>query len=172
MVWSSATWRRCSRGCTRRTTFPGEVLLELAADAIEESGATREQPLESEGIRKRHLPEDRAHTKAQHHKAEYALRAAAMVRAGVDPGLLDEVVWWRTDDLWFWSLEALVIYVRAAAERRAETVSAICGRIASRHDVQLAAATSARRPERSAAEHRMWASAHRLPSPPIPYLIP
>jgi hypothetical protein len=125
----------------RNNTFPGEVLLELAADAIEESGATREQPLESEGIRKRHLPEDRAHTKAQHHKAEYALRAAAMVRAGVDPGLLEEVIWWRTDDLWFWALEALVIYVRAAAERRAETVSAICGRIASRHDVQLAATT-------------------------------
>jgi hypothetical protein len=57
--------------CTRRTApSPGEVLLELAADAIEESGATREQPLESEGIRKRHLPEDRAHTKAQHRKAE------------------------------------------------------------------------------------------------------
>jgi hypothetical protein len=64
-----------------------------------------------------------------------------MVRAGVDPGLLDEVIWWRTDDLWFWALEALVIYVRTAAERRAETVSAICGRIASRHDMQLAAAT-------------------------------
>jgi hypothetical protein len=62
--------------------FPGEVLLELAADAIEEAGATREQPLEFEGIRKRHLPEDRAHTKAQHHKAEYALRAAAMIRGG------------------------------------------------------------------------------------------
>lgn len=55
------------------------------------------------------LPEDWAHTKAQHHKAEDALRAAAMVRAGVDPGLLDEVTWWRTDDLWFWALEALVV---------------------------------------------------------------
>jgi len=42
-------------------TFPGEVLLGLAADAIEEAGATRERPLEFEGIRKRHLPEDRAH---------------------------------------------------------------------------------------------------------------
>jgi hypothetical protein len=83
----------------------------------------------------------RAHTKAQHHKAEYALRAAAVVRAGVDPGLLDEVSWWRTDDLWFWALEALVTYVRAAAEHGGETVPAICRRIASRHDVQLAATT-------------------------------
>jgi hypothetical protein len=125
----------------KNNTFLGEVLLELAADAIEEAGATRERRLEFAGIRKRHLPEDRAHTKAQHHKAEYALRAAAMVRGGVDPGMLDEVSWWRTDDLWFWALEALVTYVRAAAERRAETVAAICGRIASRHDVRLAATT-------------------------------
>ena len=125
----------------QNNTFPGEVLLELAADAIEESGASREQPLEFDGIRKRHLPEDRAHTRAQHHKADYALRAAAMVRAGVDPGLLDEVSWWRTDDLWFWALQALVTYVRAAGEHRAEPVPVICGRVASRHGVQLTAAT-------------------------------
>jgi hypothetical protein len=125
----------------KNNTFPGEVLLELAADAIEEAGATRERPLEFAGIRKRHLPEDRAHTKAQHHKAEYALRAAAMIRAGVDPGLLEEVSWWRTDDLWFWALEALVTYVRAAADHCAATVPAICGQIASRHDVHLTATT-------------------------------
>ena len=139
----------------KNNTFPGEVLLELAADAIEESGASREQPLEFEGIRKRHLPEDRAHTRAQHHKAEYALRAAAMVRAGVDPGLLDEVSWWRTDDLWFWALQALVTYVRAAAEHGAEPVTAICGRVASRHGVQLAARDLTRR-----ARTRGW-NAHR-----------
>ena len=54
----------------QNNTFPGEALLELAADVIEEGGASRERPLEFEGIRKRHLPEDRAHTRAQHHKAE------------------------------------------------------------------------------------------------------
>jgi hypothetical protein len=37
-------------------TFPGEVLLDLAADAIEESGASRERPIEFAGIRKRYLP--------------------------------------------------------------------------------------------------------------------
>jgi hypothetical protein len=125
----------------KNDTFPGEVLVELAADAIEESGATREHPLEFEGIRKRHPPEDRAHTRAQHHKAEYALRAAAMVRGGVDPGLVDEVSWWRTDDVWFWALQTPVTYVRAAAEYCAVPVPAVCGRIARRHDVQLATAT-------------------------------
>jgi hypothetical protein len=55
--------------------------------------------------------------------------------------LLDEVSWRRTDDLWFWALQALVTYVRAAGEHSAEPVTAICGRIASRHGVQLTAAT-------------------------------
>jgi hypothetical protein len=90
-----------------RNTFLGEVFLELAADAIELSGASRVRPIEFEKIRERYLPECTAHTKAQHHKSVYALRAAAMARAGIDPGLLDEVSWWRTDDLWFWALDAL-----------------------------------------------------------------
>jgi hypothetical protein len=109
----------------RHNTFPGEVLLDLAADAIDVSGATRQSPLEFEGIRDRYLPEAVAHTKAQHHKSKYALRAAAMLHGGVDPGLLDEVRWWRSDDLWYWSLEALAVYVRAAADRIAEPVETV-----------------------------------------------
>jgi hypothetical protein len=116
----------------RNNTFPGEVLLDLAADAIDVAGATRQSPIEFEGIRDKYLPEAVAHTKAQHHKSKYALRAAAMLRGGVDPGLLDEVQWWRSDDLWYWSLEALVTYVRAAADRVGEPVEAVCRRIA--HD--------------------------------------
>jgi hypothetical protein len=114
----------------RHNTFPGEVLLGLAADAIDVAGATRQSPIEFEGIRDRYLPEAIAHTKAQHHKSKYALRAAAMLHGGVDPGLLEE--WWRSDDLWYWSLEALVAYVRAAAERIGEPVGTVCRRIA--HD--------------------------------------
>lgn len=126
----------------KNNTFPGEVLLELAADAIDESGATRQVPLDSENIRKRHLPEDRAHTKAQQYKVEFALHAAAMIRGGVDPALLDEAAWWREDDLWFWALEALLVYVRAAGERISEPVRVICERVASRHDVELDAGSS------------------------------
>jgi hypothetical protein len=122
----------------RHNTFPGEVLLELAADAIEVSGATRESPLEFEGIRERYLPETVANTKAQHHKSKFALRAAAMLNGGVDPGLLDEVQWWRTDDLWYWSLEALAAYVRAAADRTGRTMASVCRRIADQHGVTLA----------------------------------
>lgn len=122
----------------RHNTFPGDLLLDLAADAIGESGASRQSPLEFEAIRERHLPHGIAHTKAQHHKSKFALRAAAMLHGGVDPGLLDEVQWWRTDDLWYWSLEALAVYVRAAAERNNQTVKIVCRRIADAREVTLA----------------------------------
>ncbi len=116
----------------KNDTFPGEVLLDLAADAIDESGADRQAPLDSEQIRKRYLPESRAHTKAQYYKSDFAVRAAAMIRGGVDPALLDEAAWWQEDDLWWWSLEALVIYIRAAAERAGVPVQELCDRIAQR----------------------------------------
>jgi hypothetical protein len=121
----------------RHETFPGEVLLDLAADAIVVSGATRGAPLEFEGIRERYLPEGTARTKAQHHKSKFALRAAAMVRTGLDPALLDEVQWWQTDDLWCWSLEALATYVRAAADRTGQPTEAVCRTIAEDHGVAI-----------------------------------
>jgi hypothetical protein len=118
-------------------TFPGEVLLELAADALEESGASRTAPIEFEGIRERYLPECTAHTKEQHYKSEFAIRAAAMIRAGVDPGLLDEAAWWRGNDLWMWSVDSLVVYVRGAADRTGTSVADVCQRLAARRGVDI-----------------------------------
>ena len=77
----------------KNITFPGEVLLEMAADAIDESGATRDQPIEFENICERCVPDYGARTRAHHHKSTCARRAAAMIRGGVEPGLLDEVIW-------------------------------------------------------------------------------
>ena len=79
-----------------------------------------------------------AYTKAEHHKSTFTLRAAAMLHGGVDPGLLDEVQWWRSDDLWYWSLEALAVYVRVAADRADQPVASICRRIADEQGVTFA----------------------------------
>jgi len=117
--------------------FPGDILLDLAADIIEESGATRERPLDTEQIRRRLLPEDRAHTRAQHLKVEFAIRAAAMIRAGVDPALLDNVSWWAVNDLWLWSLEAVVVYTRAAADHAGVAVAESSARVAEKHDITI-----------------------------------
>jgi hypothetical protein len=40
-----------------------------------------------------------------------------MTRGGVDLGLLEEVQWRRTDDLGFWSLEPLAVFVRPPTAR-------------------------------------------------------
>src|SRR5882672_11755865 len=57
----------------RNNTFPGEVLLELAADAIEESGASRGDPIDYEDIRERYLPEAKFRGRNEHHRSHYAL---------------------------------------------------------------------------------------------------
>jgi hypothetical protein len=61
-----------------------------------------------------------------------------MIRAGVDPGLLNEVAWWRVDDFWMWAMDALVVYVRVAADRTGVEVAEVCGRLAHRRGVDLA----------------------------------
>jgi hypothetical protein len=124
----------------QRDTFPGEVFLELAADALEEGRISRDQPVDYEGIRERYLPERQFSGRTEQHRSHYALRAVAMIRSGVTPDLLEEVGWWDINDLWVWSLYALLIYVRVAAERTGEPVAVICQRLAGRHGVELAQA--------------------------------
>jgi hypothetical protein len=48
-----------------------------------------------------------------------------MMRAGVDPGLLDEINWWRSHDLWVWALDALAVYARVEPDRTA-VPSSLC----------------------------------------------
>ena len=118
-------------------TFPAEVLLEMAADAIEESGATPSHPIDYERIRENYLPERVFRGKVEHHRSHYALTAAAMIRGGVYPDLLGEVGWWHNDDLWFYAFFALVIYLRIAAERSERSFKEVARGLAARRGVVL-----------------------------------
>ena len=131
---------RSSRSCVRcmcRMT-PAEELLELASDAIDESGATPADPIDCENIRGRFLPEYPFSGKTQHYKSKYAVSAAAMNHGGVYPDLLDDAAWWQADDLWTYSFFALLIYVRAAAHRTGRTVGQVALSIADRRGVAVA----------------------------------
>jgi hypothetical protein len=121
----------------RHNTFPAEELLELASDAIDESETTAADPIEFEKIRERLLPEHRFSGKNQHYKSKYALSAAAMIHGGVYPDLLDDAAWWQTDDLWFYSFFAFVIFIRAAAARTGRSVEEVAQSIADRRMVRL-----------------------------------
>ena len=101
----------------RYNTFPAEVLLELAAEAIEESEASSAEPMHYEGMRDRLLPEFEFRGKLPQHKSHYALMAAAMIRGGVYPDLLDEAAGWGIEDMWEYAFYTLLLYGRAAAER-------------------------------------------------------
>jgi hypothetical protein len=127
---------------SRNNTFPGEVLLELAADALDEAGATRDRPLDYEDIRERYLPECDFRGRSDHRKSHYALGAAAMLRAGVRSDLLGEVIWWNSDDLWIFAFYALVIYVRAAADRCGEPAAEVCQRVAARYRIEIASGSN------------------------------
>jgi hypothetical protein len=121
----------------RNNTFPAEVLLELAAEAIAESGASSAEPLQYEGMRDRYLPEYAFRGKSQQHKSHYALSAAAMIRAGVYPDLLDEAYGWGIDDMWEYGFYALLVYARAAAERTGRPLEVVAAAIAKRRGVEL-----------------------------------
>jgi hypothetical protein len=121
----------------RNNTFPAEVLLELAAEAIGESGASPTGPIQYEGIRDRYLPEYVFRGKAQQHKSHYALMAAATIRAGVYPDLGDEAYGWGIEDMWEYAFYALVIYARIAAERSGRSPDAVVTAIAKRRGIKL-----------------------------------
>ena len=112
-------------------TFPGEVFLRLAADALAWCGASPAEPLPLQGIRERFLPEFPRRGRDRR-KLQYAVLAAAAMHGGAEPDLLDEVVWWQTDDFWHYALLATVAYIRATAERAGVPLREACKELAER----------------------------------------
>lgn len=108
----------------RDNTFPGEVLLGVAADALGWCGATRSDPLPLEGLREQFLPEVDLRGRANS-KLQYAVLAAAALHGGTEPALLDDTAW-QADDFWKYALYAAVAYIRAAAARSGTSVRAAC----------------------------------------------
>jgi hypothetical protein len=109
----------------RNDTFPGEVFLHLAADALDWCAASRTNPLQLEGLRARFLPEPSFRGR-QNKKLQYAVLAAAALHGGTEPDLLEEVAWWQTDNFWEYALCAAVAYIRAAASQAGVPVRKAC----------------------------------------------
>ncbi len=101
--------------CTRGT-IPSLARCSSASprDALDWCRASRADPLPLEGLRERFLPEA-AFRGRRNAKLQYAVLAAAALYGGTEPDLVDEVVWWQTDDFWQYALFAAVAYIRAAA---------------------------------------------------------
>jgi hypothetical protein len=68
----------------------------------------------------------------QSRKLQFAVLAAAALRSGAEPDLLDEVAWRQTDDFCDYALYAAVAYIRAAADGASVPVRQVCRELAQR----------------------------------------
>jgi hypothetical protein len=118
----------------QNNTFPGEVFMELAADALDLAGIDRDPAIAYEGLLEAHLPECQFRGR-ENRKIQYAILTSAALRAGLKPDLLDEVMWWRTDDYWRYALFAAVGLIRAAAAQQGIPAPRLARQLAERHGV-------------------------------------
>ena len=118
-------------------TFPGEVFMDLAADALEIADATRNGPIPYEGLREIYLPECEFRGR-DNRRIQYAILTSAAVRGGLEPDLLNEATWWRADDYWRYALFGAVALIRAGAERQRVTIAQMVEQLADRTGVTLA----------------------------------
>jgi hypothetical protein len=119
---------------------PDVAILELAVTALDLASAPGSALLEYEGLREHYLPEVEFRGRVAHRSSQYALYAAACMRGGLQPDLLNDAGWWQTR-LWIYAVYAAVIYSRAAADRGSTTLEQVVHDLAARHglveDVEL-----------------------------------
>ena len=115
----------------KNNTFPGELFLALAAQALAEGGVSPAQPIGEAGLIETHLPECEFKGR-DNHKIRYAILAAAAIHGGVQPDLLEEVVYWATDDFWSYAGLAAVVWIRAVAVSREIPLDELCRRLRAR----------------------------------------
>jgi hypothetical protein len=120
----------------KSNTFPGEVFMGLAADALEIANATRDDSISYDGLRETFLPECEFRGR-ENRKIQYALLTSASVRGGLEPDLLDEVVWWGADDYWRYALYAAVALIRAGAHKQGVPVARLVEQLAEQHKTPL-----------------------------------
>jgi hypothetical protein len=117
--------------------FPGDVLTEIAATALEIAGATPATPLSLSDATERHLPERTisGNTARQKHRA--AIQAAVALHAGIIVDYGEVAGWWQLQDYTFHAFEAAVVLIRVAAEHTRRPARSICEEIAARLGVSL-----------------------------------
>ncbi len=118
----------------KNNTFPGEVYLRVSADVVTDTAAAG--PIQYEGLRETHLAEIEFRGK-ENRKIQYAVLCSAAMAGGLEPDLLDEVIWWGTDDFWRYCLLAAVALIRASAAARHVPVGDVVAELAERHGVAL-----------------------------------
>jgi hypothetical protein len=118
--------------------FPGDVLTEIAATALEIAGATPATPLSLSNATERHLPEWTISGNTARQKYRAALQAAVALHAGILVDYDEVAGWWQLQDYTLHAFEAAVVLTRMAAAHTQRSTRSICEAIAARRGVPLA----------------------------------
>jgi hypothetical protein len=119
----------------RNNTFPGEVLMGIAVDALDKAGVHGRDRLDHPALLSSHLAEVEFRGK-QRRYIQYTVLAAFAAHGGLDVDLLDEVTYWIE---WYWqyALFAAVAIVRACAERSGVAVETFVGDLAAGYGIAI-----------------------------------
>jgi hypothetical protein len=117
--------------------FPGDVLVELAADALELSGATRATPVSLSDAPETYLSEWTISGNTAHQKSRAAIEASVALHAGVAVDYGAVAGWWQVQDFAFYAFQAAVIMIRLAAATTGRATDSICAEIAAKRQAQL-----------------------------------
>jgi hypothetical protein len=119
----------------RHNTFPGEVLMELAADALAVAGVKRQPGVVYRELLSTYLSEVAFRGK-EHRRIQYAVLTAYAVHGGLEPDLLDEVTYW-IEQYWTYALYAAVAIVRASAIGADIALDSMITELAVRHGIDI-----------------------------------
>ncbi len=119
----------------RNNTFPGEVLMDVAVDAIDKAGVDGQHRIDHAVLLSTHLAEVEFRGK-QRRYIQYAVLAAFAAHGGLDVDLLDDVTYWIE---WYWqyALFAAVAIVRACAERSGVAVETFVVDLAAGYSIAI-----------------------------------
>jgi hypothetical protein len=119
----------------RNNTFPGEVFMELSADALTLTGVDRRHRIDYHALIDSELAEVPFRGK-EHRRIQYTILTAFAVHGGLEPDLLDEVTYW-IDQYWQYALLAAVAIVRACAKHADLPVERFAADLAARHAITI-----------------------------------
>lgn len=120
----------------RHNTFPGEVFMELAADALHAAKITRQPGIAYRELLANHLSEVSFRGK-EHRRIQYSTLTAFAVQGGLEPDLLDEVTSW-IEQYWQYALFAAVAIIRHSAEHAAIPLETFVSGLAAHHNIDIA----------------------------------
>lgn len=119
----------------KQNTFPGDEFTRLAVRALDAAQVSNEDSIAYQTLLTDFLPEVEFRGK-ENRKIRFTVMSVASLRGGVDPDVLDEIIYWN-DDYWLYCLWASIALGRAAAAKAGTPVTDLARRLAAEDDLDL-----------------------------------